>query len=77
MPRIRALMNSSDHKAGDEWDASDEHARILCTPDVLGGQRAEYVDRAMRAIEPEQPKRPTTPEAEKRRYMRRDLRAQS
>jgi hypothetical protein len=76
MPRIRALTTWSGHNAGEEWDASDEEARILCTPDLPGGQKAQYVDRAMQAVAQEQtPTQPDTPE--KRRYMRRDLRAQT
>jgi hypothetical protein len=78
MPKIRALQNSSDRKAGDEWDATDEQARILTAADLPGGAKAEYVDRALRAVEPPQPQ-PKEPDRsiEKRRYLRRDMRAQS
>jgi len=78
MPRIRAITEWADRKIGDEFDVSDEYARILCTPDLPGGQKAEYVDRAMQAVEQHQPEPPAPPEPpEKRRYMRRDMRAQN
>jgi hypothetical protein len=75
MPRIRAITDWSDRKAGDEFDVPEDYARILCTPDVAGGQKAEYVVRAMQAVE-QQPQQPE-PAPEKRRYMRRDMRAQN
>jgi hypothetical protein len=77
MPRIRAITAWADRKAGDEFDVSEDYARILCAPDVPGGAKAEYVDRAMQAVE--QSQQPQQPQAapEKRRYMRRDMRAQN
>jgi hypothetical protein len=77
MPKVRALTSWAGRKAGDEWDASDEDARILCAPDLPGGQRAEYLDRAMRAANPPPTSAPTaSAPQEKRRYLRRDLRAE-
>lgn len=78
MPIIRARTNWADRKTGDEFDVNEIEARILCAPDLPGGQKAEYVDRAMTAVEPRQtqadsPATPGTPE--KRRYQRRDLQA--
>jgi hypothetical protein len=75
MPRIRAITTWADHKLGDEFDVPEEYARILCAPDVPGGQKAEYLDRAMQPIE--QPQQPQQPAPEKRRYMRRDMQAQN
>jgi len=77
MPRLRALTEWADKKVGDEFDATDEHARILCAPDLPGGQKAEYLDRAMRAVEQPQPQATEPPATEKRRYMRRDMQAQN
>jgi hypothetical protein len=77
MPRLRALISSADRKAGDEFDATDEEAHFLCAPDLPGGQRAEYVDRAMRPVTlpGTAPRFEDAPE--KHRYLRRDLRAQN
>jgi hypothetical protein len=78
MPKIRALTSWADRQAGEEWDASYTDAALLCTPDLPGGQKAEYVDRAMTAAEPQQTKTDSPPaqgQPEKRRYQRRDLRA--
>lgn len=77
MPRIRALTDSAEHKAGEEWDASELDARVLCAPDLPGGARAEYIDRAMKPVEAPTPALPADAPPEKRRYMRRDLRAQN
>jgi hypothetical protein len=80
MPRLRALQSSSIRKAGEEFDASDDEARLLCAPDALGGQKAVLVDRAMRAEETPPPPSPAKSDPappEKRRYLRRDLRAQN
>jgi hypothetical protein len=81
MPRLKALTSWAGRVAGEEFDASDSDARVLCALDLPGGPKAIAVDdRAMRAESaPEVPKQPSAPEAapEKRRYMRRDLRAQN
>ena len=80
MPRLRALTSSAGRKAGEEFDASDSDARILCAKDAFGGPKAELVDRAMRAAEsPLVKQEPSKDEtiAGKRRYLRRDLRAQN
>jgi hypothetical protein len=88
MPRLRALTAWADRRQGDEFDASDDDARVLCARDLPGGQKAERIaDRAMRPVEPpiEPPAEPrrdetsTTPamSTNKRRYLRRDLRAQN
>lgn len=82
MPRLRALQSSASRKAGEEFDASDDDARLLSAPDVLGGQKAMLIDRAMRAERTEEPKqasssKPVEPKPEKRRYLRRDMRAQN
>jgi hypothetical protein len=78
MPRLRALTSWSGRKAGEEFDAADADARLLCAKDALGGQRAIIVDRAMRAVDkPIEPKpRQSTDEVvdSKRRYLRRDMR---
>jgi hypothetical protein len=75
MPRIRALTNWSGRKVGEEWDASEEDARLLCACDLVGGQRAEYTDRAMRAASSSPAPAAPQPSPDKKRYMRRDLRA--
>jgi hypothetical protein len=77
MPRLRALQSWAGRKAGDEFDASDADAKLLCAPDGLGGQKARILSRDMRAGDPPAaaPATPTEPQ-EKRRYLRRDLRAQ-
>jgi hypothetical protein len=78
MPRVRAITSWADKKVGDEFDLTEMEARILCAPDVPGGQKAEYVDRAMCAADPAPaPKQVEAPSTEKRRYMRRDLRAEN
>jgi hypothetical protein len=81
MPRLRALRSWADRKAGEEFDASDLEARLLCAPDGLGGQKATIADRSMKAAErsdpPPEPPAPATKQQDKRRYLRRDLRAQS
>lgn len=79
MPRLRALTSWADRKAGEEFEASDADARLLCATDAIGGQKAKLVDRAMRAADeapPPQTSSEQTIEA-KRRYLRRDLRAQN
>jgi hypothetical protein len=78
MPKIRALTSWADRKAGDEWDASDTDARLLCAPDALGGPKAEYIDRSMMPRQPTTPATPVAPVSapEKRRYQRRDMWAQ-
>jgi hypothetical protein len=77
VPKIRALTEWSGRKAGEVWDATDDDARLLCASDLPGGQKAEYVDRVMRAVDSplvqSQPQQPS----EKRRYMRRDMQAQN
>ena len=78
MPRLRALMDSADRKIGEQFDATDEQARILCARDLPGGQRAEYVDRNLKPVDLPG----TAPHFDnwhggKRRYLRRDLRAQN
>jgi len=85
MPRLRALTSWADRKAGDEFEASDSDARLLSAADAIGGPKAKIIDRAMapaeQRIEPatdsesQKPSEPGKPE--KRRYLRRDLRAQS
>jgi hypothetical protein len=78
MPRLRALVSSSEHKAGEEFDASEADAKLLCTPDAIGGPRAQLVDRALQPVESESPNQSEpAPPSNRRRYMRRDLRAQS
>jgi len=77
MPRVRAITEWADRKMGEEFDVSDEHARVLCAPDLPGGQKAEYVDRAMRPVEQSQAQPEPTSAPEKRRYMRRDMQAQN
>jgi hypothetical protein len=79
MPKIRARTSWADRKTGDEFDVNEIEATILCAPDLPGGQKAEYVDRAMTPVEPQQtqadsPPAPGAPE--KRRYQRRDLQAE-
>ncbi len=80
MPKIRARTSWADRKTGDEFDVSDIEARILCAPDLPGGQKAEYVDRAMMAVGQQQQTQSDSPPApgvpEKRRYQRRDLQAE-
>jgi hypothetical protein len=76
MARIRAITAWADRKPGDEFDVSEEYARILCAPDLPGGQKAEYIDRAMQAVEQPQQAQPESA-PEKRRYLRRDMRAQN
>lgn len=80
MPRVRALTSWADRRAGDEFEATEADARLLCATDGIGGQRAELVDRALEAdkgkkTEPEAPA--PDKQTDKRRYLRRDLRAQS
>jgi hypothetical protein len=70
MPRLRALTSWAGRSAGDEFDASDEDARLLCAADLPGGPKAEIIDRVMQAADSAL----TGPD--KRRYLRRDLRAQ-
>lgn len=84
MPRLKALTSWADRKAGDEFDASDADARLLCAPDLPGGQKAYLVDRAMRAADPTADPEPikaapvpAKDRPDRRRYLRRDLRAQS
>jgi hypothetical protein len=85
MPRLRALTSWADRKAGDEFEASDGDARLLCAADAIGGQKARIVDRAMAPTEPriepttaaENQKPSESSKSEKRRYLRRDLRAQN
>jgi hypothetical protein len=79
MPKIRALTSWSGRNAGEEWDATDDDARILCTTDLPGGQRAEYVDRALRATSSSAPPSQEAPQAspEKKRYLRRDMRPEN
>jgi hypothetical protein len=77
MPKIRALTSWSGRKEGEEWDASDNDARILCASDLAGGQRAEYVDRAMSTTSSSSPPKQETPAQEKKRYLRRDMRAEN
>jgi hypothetical protein len=80
MPRLRALKSWADRKTGDEFEASDSDARLLCAADAIGGQKATLVDRAMKAAEPQaelEPPAPASKQQDKRRYLRRDLRAQS
>lgn len=78
MPRLRALTSWSGRKAGEEFDASDTDARLLCATDALGGQKATLVDRAMRAEQSPPKEAPSADEtvARKRQYLRRDMRAQ-
>ena len=90
MPHVRALTSWADRKVGDVFEATDDDARLLCAADAVGGRKAEVVGRALepQPLKPESRKQsePTppaadddqpSPRAEKRRYMRRDLRAQS
>lgn len=82
MPRLRALTSWADRKQGDEFDASDADARLLCAADAIGGQKAVLVDRQLKPAESEsqkesEPESPANKQPERRRYMRRDLRAQS
>ena len=77
MPIIRALTSWSGRKEGEEWDASAEDARILCAPDLPGGPKAQYVDRAMQAEQAKPAAAPSESQPqEKRRYLRRDMQAQ-
>ena len=70
MPRVRALQTFADHREGDEFDLTDDQARTLSTPDLLGGQKVEMIEtRAMQANDS-----PLT-EPRRGRYSRRDLRA--
>lgn len=81
MPQLRALQPWADRKQGEVFDASDEDARILCAPDLPGGQKAERLDAArieaaaMTAEEAPALVQPAGP-SKKGRYMRRDMRAQ-
>ena len=83
MPRLRALTSWSGRQAGEIFEASDTDARILCARDGIGGQRAERVlDRALEPTEPttqerSEPTQSPSKQTEKRRYLRRDLRAQN
>jgi hypothetical protein len=80
-------MSWSGRKTGEEFDASESDARLLCAADALGGQKATIIDRSMKAVEPPEPPIEPPPPTEmptkaeiveaKRRYMRRDLRAQN
>lgn len=74
MPRLRALMNWSDRRAGEEFDASDADARILCAPDLPGGQKAELATTGK--LTAEENEALTQSLREKQRHLRRDLRAQ-
>jgi hypothetical protein len=78
MPRLLALQSWSGRKAGEEFDASDADAKILCAPDGLGGYKARIATRDMRAGDPlpAAPAAPVEQPETKRRYLRRDLRAQ-
>jgi hypothetical protein len=79
MPRLLALQSWTGRKAGEEFDASDADAKLLCAPDGLGGQKARVLSRDMRADDPPPAAAPATPIEQpetKRRYLRRDLRAQ-
>jgi hypothetical protein len=86
MPRLRALMNWSDRRAGEEFDASDADARILCAPDLPGGQKAELATPGFTPgfnpgagagkLTAEENEALTQSLREKQRYLRRDLRAQ-
>jgi hypothetical protein len=78
MPRLRALQSWAGRKAGEEFDASDADAKLLCAPDGLGGQKARILSRDMRADDPPAaaPATPAEQPETKRRYLRRDLRAQ-
>lgn len=69
MPRLRALMSWSGRKRGDEWDATDEEARIL-TVDLPGGRRAEFVETRVMNTDDESALVP-----QRGRYNRRDQRA--
>lgn len=73
MPLLRALTSSANRKAGEEFNASESEARLLCAKDGLGGQKAEFV-RA--ELTPKQEPNNDESIAAKRRYLRRDLRAQ-
>ena len=77
MPRLRAIVSSANRKAGEEFDASESEAKLLTAADALGGQRAELVDRAMRASDEAPKPQQTSDEVVegKRRYLRRDMRA--
>jgi len=71
MPRIRALQDFVGRRKGEEFEASEEHARILCAPDLPGGQKCERVEvRAMTATDS-----PSIVESRRGRYARRDMRA--
>ena len=78
MPRLRALVSSANRKAGEEFEASEAHAKMLTAADLIGGQRAELVDRSMRAADEPTPKQAQSADEvvdSKRRYLRRDMRA--
>jgi hypothetical protein len=79
MPRLRALTDWADRKRGDEWNASDDDARLLTACDLPGGAKAELVDRSMTPAESERqtPAEPNPPVDPKRRYLRRDMQARS
>ena len=73
MARIRALQDYVGRRKGEEFDASDEDARILCAPDLPGGQKCERLElepRAMTATDS-----PLVTESRRGRYQRRDMRA--
>jgi hypothetical protein len=78
MPRLLALQSWSGRKTGEEFDASDADAKLLCAPDGIGGQKARIATRDMRAGDLPPAATPAAPveQPEKRRYLRRDLRAQ-
>jgi hypothetical protein len=72
MPRIRALHAFVGRKKGEEYEATEEHARILCASDLPGGPRCERVEaRAMKA----QDSSLVDTGSPRSRYSRRDLRA--
>lgn len=79
MPRLRALTSWSGRQAGEVFEASESDARVLCARDGIGGQRAERInDRALEpSKQPAELEPPAPKQTEKRRYMRRDLRAQN
>jgi hypothetical protein len=83
MPHVRAVTSWADRKVGDVFETSELEARLLCAADAVGGRKAELVDRALKPqpVESESRKQSEPPapppQTEKRRYMRRDLRAQS
>lgn len=68
--RVRAIQPFGDHKIGDEFDLSEQAARILSARDLLGGQKVSIVDRVMRSDDDASSLTPS-----KGRYSRRDMRA--